>query len=141
MGKFKTDRLNFSGLTSEEWPEEGSYIFGIDLADNKFKKIDSNGNITAIESDGGNTFESKTFVLSADGTSIVGSDTGITLSNPGANPTITIPTTKRLKLARFHSVGGSRYSINNTKGFSLSLFVFRLLSNRELSVPYRQSPC
>ena len=65
---------------------------------------------------GGNTFESKTFVLSADGISITGSDAGITLSNPGANPTITISTTKRLKLGFFHITGGGRYSIGKSDG-------------------------
>ena len=39
-------------------------------------------------------FESGTFTLSADGTAA----TGGTLINPGANPTLRIPTAKRLKL-------------------------------------------
>lgn len=42
-------------------------------------------------------FESKTITLNATGTVA----TGGTLSNPGLNPTITITTTKKLKLATF----------------------------------------
>lgn len=46
----------------------------------------------------GIVYQSKTFVLNAAGTSIVGSDAGITLEQSGAIAIIRIPTTKTLKL-------------------------------------------
>lgn len=46
----------------------------------------------------GSTFESKTFALNAAGTSIAGSDAGITLEQSGATAIIRIPTAKTLKL-------------------------------------------
>jgi hypothetical protein len=59
--------------------------------------------VEEVGSTSGNTFESKTFVLNAAGESIAGSDAGITLINPGANPTIRVTTTKKLKLGFFNT--------------------------------------
>jgi hypothetical protein len=55
MGIFNTTKINFSALAPTEWPEIGSFIFGFDVADDIFKKIDSNGVITTIGGSGGGT--------------------------------------------------------------------------------------
>lgn len=74
---------------------------------------------------GGNTFESKTFVLSADGTDITGSDAGITLEVSGAAAKIRIPTTKTLKLAHINvktpTDSGSNGTDNGIIANSISL--------------------
>ena len=48
MAKFITDKIDFSGLTSSDYPQSGLLLFGFDVADNKLKAIDSTGLITEI---------------------------------------------------------------------------------------------
>ena len=63
MGIFNTTKINFSALEPTEWPEIGSFIFGFDVADDIFKKIDSNGIITIIG--GSSSGGTDTFVTGA----------------------------------------------------------------------------
>ena len=48
MGQFITNTVNFSGLTSNQYPPVGSFIIGIDVIDDILKKMDSNGVLTSI---------------------------------------------------------------------------------------------
>jgi hypothetical protein len=48
MSKIITGPLNFSTITSEQYPESGSYIIGIDIADGLFKKMDYLGVLTIV---------------------------------------------------------------------------------------------
>lgn len=60
---------------------------------------------------GGDTIESGTFTLSADGMEYTSSPGGVILTNPGTNPTLTIPTIKKAKLIFFNTVTTSGFPI------------------------------
>lgn len=53
MSKLQTTKTDFATIASlpELWPPAGSFIFGFDIADDVFKKIDSAGVITAVGGD------------------------------------------------------------------------------------------
>ena len=48
MGKFQTNRIDFAGITTPFFPPVGEFIIGLDLADDVYKKMDSNGVLTVI---------------------------------------------------------------------------------------------
>jgi len=55
MAKFITDKIDFTSITSENYPQVGSFIFGFDMSDDIFKKMDSNGVVTIIGGTSGST--------------------------------------------------------------------------------------
>jgi hypothetical protein len=48
MGKYITNRIDFSAILPADYPATGFFIIGLDIADDVYKKMDSLGNITII---------------------------------------------------------------------------------------------
>ncbi len=55
MAKFITDKIDFSSISTGNYPPVGSFIFGFDVVDDIFKKMDSNGVVTIIGGISGST--------------------------------------------------------------------------------------
>jgi hypothetical protein len=91
-----------SDFTEKETFEDGDFLGGYsEGSPNENKRFSKDAVSDAV---GSPVYESKTFLLNAAGESIAGSDAGITLINPGANPTIRVTTTKELKLGFFNTI-------------------------------------
>jgi hypothetical protein len=65
MGKFQTNRIDFASITAPFYPPVGEFIIGLDLADDVYKKMDSNGVLTVIGASSGPSIRGKRYFVAA----------------------------------------------------------------------------
>ena len=69
MGELITNRIDFGSIPANKRPRVGSFIIGLDLADDVYKKMDSNGTITIIGGSGSGS--TSPYELDSNGTGIL----------------------------------------------------------------------